>query len=242
MVHLSTALRWALPTCLAVTQGLQTSTAVTVNSPPSDKILKRSILSSAASAVAQDLDGTILPLLNVTQLQSIRRLVPQGAFLPPSRRRKRRRDAAATNAANQGIQNALGPSQDPSPISRIESDGQRHYYFPTADNNRGVFMQSSHDLNTVLADPANVVKVYEYPTQIQPQAPGLFQYDANTYAMYLSSVGPNSNGSLRALVNRGPSLTTGWQDAGELIQKSTGKKLVYYDAHPFNHPNGKKYM
>lgn len=57
-----------------------------------------------------------------------------------------------------GLDDTAG--QDPSPYSRIEADGQRHYYFPTIDFGKGVYMQYGTDLNTILSDPSNEVKVY----------------------------------------------------------------------------------
>lgn len=152
-----------------------------------------------------------------------------------------------TNSKNQndndsGVENALGPGQDPSPISRIESDGQRHYYFPTTDFNRGVYMQYSTNLNYVLSDSSNEKQIYSYDAQVGPEAPGFLQWDANTYILYISSVGPQGNGTLRALLNTGgDNLLDGWKDIGEIRQKS-GKKLVYYDGYAFNHPNGKHYL
>lgn len=238
----SLALARAMSIALVATLSSQVAiNAAVVPTQEKGDLAGRSLISDIASAVAHGLNGHPVPSLDPSQLvAAAERLVPAGAFSLNRTGNGSRQQAS--DGSNEGVRNALGPGQDPSPISRIEGDGKRHYYFATSDNNRGVYMQASTDLNSVLSVSSNEVKVYTYDTLVQPQAPGLFQYDSNTYVMYLSSLGPNANGTLRALTNNGQNLTSEWQDEGELRQPSTGKKLVYYDAFPFNHPNGRRYL
>ena len=67
------------------------------------------------------------------------------------------RDATTTSGESniEGVFNGLGIGQDPSPVSIVNANGTRRYYFPTSDFSKGVYMQSSDDLNTVFASLDN---------------------------------------------------------------------------------------
>jgi hypothetical protein len=61
-----------------------------------------------------------------------------------------------------GIENGLGPGQDPDAVSRLEPDasgrraeGNLTYYFVTNDFARGIYMLKSQDLNSIFADPSS---------------------------------------------------------------------------------------
>lgn len=102
-------------------------------------------------------------------------------------------------------------------------------------------MQSSTDLNTVLSVKSNEYSVFNYTSQIGPEAPGFFQWDANNYLLYISSVGADGKGYMYVLHNDGQDLLGPWTDLGP-VRFANGTALQNYDAFPFVHPNGKRYL
>lgn len=144
-----------------------------------------------------------------------------------------------------GTINPIGHQADPQPISRIENDGKRWYYFPSVNGREAqVNMFASTNLNDVYFSnsPSNKHSIFNFTKNIHqnPEAPAMLKWNDTNYVMYISSDGPTGN-RIYALHNDGKDLTSGWTFAG-VVQYSDGRVLVGYDAFAFHHLNGNKYL
>ncbi|PWO01045.1 Arabinanase/levansucrase/invertase [Tilletiopsis washingtonensis] len=147
-----------------------------------------------------------------------------------------------------GIENGLGPGQDPDAVSRLEPDasgrraeGNLTYYFVTNDFARGIYMLKSQDLNSIFADPSSEKQIFEYDKAVGTEAPSLFEWSEGRWLIYVSSVGAEGNGSMRVLQAKSDDLWGDWEDLGEM-RHANGDRLTNYDGHAFRHPNGKRYF
>ncbi|PWN35044.1 Arabinanase/levansucrase/invertase [Meira miltonrushii] len=143
------------------------------------------------------------------------------------------------------IINPIGHHADPQPISRIQDDGKRWYYFPSANGSEAeVNMFASTNLNDVYSTnaPWNRHSIFNFTKNDQqnPEAPAMFKWNETNYVMYVSSNGPTGN-RIYALHNDGRDLTSGWTFAG-VVSYSDGTTLIGYDAFALSHPNGNKYL
>lgn len=156
-----------------------------------------------------------------------------------------------------GVINPLGHQADPQPISRIEQDGKRWYYFPSANRTEAkVYMFASNNLSSVylgtqpdtqngrywerLPSTGHVIFNFTKNAHQLPEAPAMFRWNESHYVMYVSSDGPKGN-RLYTLHNDGKDLTRDWTFAG-VVQYTDGTPVQGYDAYAFNHPNGNKYL
>lgn len=104
-----------------------------------------------------------------------------------------------------------------------------------------MYIQRSTNLNTILSKSTNEYSVFNFTSQIGPEAPALYEWDENNYLLYVSSVGADGNGYMYVLHNDGQDLLNGWQNLGP-VKYGNGDPIINYDGYAFTHPNGNHYL